>query len=89
MPAIDSTLKLNTAPSTISFGTTGGPLMIALSRPGTGNLYCQMPSTSFLNSGMPQTNTNTVRMTHGIHALTTEIPTDAALAAASASRASG
>src|SRR5262249_41372850 len=89
VPAIDSTLKANMAGSAISLGVTGGCLSTALSRPGIENFHCQTASMNFLNSGIPQTNTNTVRMIQGTQALASEMPADAAVARASASSASG
>src|SRR6476646_3546760 len=70
VPAIDSTLKLNTAASAAGVATTGGIFMTILSRPGMAYFQDQMASAAFLNAGVPQANTNTDRMTHGIQART-------------------
>ena len=71
LPVADSQLKLNTAPSAVFFATTGGTRRIRLCSPLTGILKIEILSRKALTLGSPHRNTNTLRMTQGVHALTT------------------
>src|SRR5213592_3611641 len=71
LPVADSQLKLNTAASAVFLATTGGTLRIRLCKPLTGILKIEILSRKALTLGSPHRNTSTLKMTHGVHALTT------------------
>src|SRR2546428_1043419 len=68
LPEADSQLKLRIAFSAVGFATTGGTRRTSLSSPGIGIFGAEIPSSSDLVCGSPQTNTTTLRMIHGSQA---------------------
>ena len=68
LPVADSQLKLKTAASAVGFETTGGMRITSLSRPGTGILGAEIPSSKAFVCGNPQTKTTTLRIIQGIQA---------------------
>src|SRR3954453_21889989 len=66
-PVADSQTKSNLASSGVGFGTTGAVRMTARCNPGTSQCGVSVFSERLIG-GNPQSNTNTVRNTHGIHA---------------------
>src|SRR2546426_11307939 len=68
LPVADSQLKLKAAASAVGFETTGGMRSTSLSRPGTGILGAEIPSSKAFVCGNPQTKTTTLRIIQGIQA---------------------
>src|SRR5574343_1410555 len=71
LPVADSKLNTYSAASAVGLGTTGGTFSISLCRPSIANLGAKRPLSQVLVVGRPQANTNTVRMTQGVQALST------------------
>ena len=68
VPVADSSANEYTAASLAGLGTTGGIFSTRLCRPLIGKLGAKMPFSQALTGGKPQTNTNTVRIAHGVQA---------------------
>src|SRR5213080_5586107 len=68
LPVADNQLKLKIAASAVGFATTGGMRITSLSRPGTGILGAEIPSSKAFVCGNPQTKTTTLRIIQGIQA---------------------
>src|SRR4051794_7149682 len=69
-PVADIQFSTYTAASGVGFGTTGGMRTTRLWRPVIGNLGADQSFSRFLICGSPHKNTSTLRIAHGVHALT-------------------
>ena len=68
LPVADIQLKLKIAASAVGFATTGGTRITSLSRPSTGIVGAEIPSSKAFVCGNPQTKTTTLRIIQGIQA---------------------